>query len=96
MPAIEFRHVSFSFDSQPVLVDISFKLEQGEMIFLTGVSGSGKSVLLRLAMGLIKPDAGQIFIEAGDEIFFRGFGFCHGMVSYRESGSKRANGIGRG
>jgi len=67
VPAIEFRHVSFSFDSQPVLVDISFELEQGEMIFLTGVSGSGKSVLLRLAMGLIKPDAGQIFIE-GREI----------------------------
>ena len=66
-PAIEFRHVSLSFDNQPVLVDISFKLEHGEMIFLTGVSGSGKSVLLRLAMGLLKPDTGQIFIE-GREI----------------------------
>jgi phospholipid/cholesterol/gamma-HCH transport system ATP-binding protein len=66
-PAIEFRHVSLSFDSQPALVDISFKLEQGEMIFLTGVSGSGKSVLLRLAMGLLKPDGGQIFID-GREI----------------------------
>lgn len=66
-PAIEFRHVCLSFDSQPALVDISFKLEQGEMIFLTGVSGSGKSVLLRLAMGLLKPDGGQIFIE-GREI----------------------------
>ena len=66
-PAIEFRHVSLSFDSQPVLVDISFTLAQGEMIFLTGVSGSGKSVLLRLAMGLLKPDSGQIFVE-GREI----------------------------
>jgi phospholipid/cholesterol/gamma-HCH transport system ATP-binding protein len=37
------------------------------MIFLTGISGSGKSVLLRLAMGLLKPDSGQIFIE-GQEI----------------------------
>ncbi|HEX4900668.1 MAG TPA: ATP-binding cassette domain-containing protein, partial [Pyrinomonadaceae bacterium] len=66
-PAIEFRNVSLSFNSQPVLVDISFTLEQGEMIFLTGVSGSGKSVLLRLAMGLLKPDAGHIFVE-GREI----------------------------
>ena len=66
-PAIEFRNVFLCFNSQPVLVDISFKLEQGEMIFLTGISGSGKSVLLRLAMGLLKPDAGQIFIE-GREI----------------------------
>jgi phospholipid/cholesterol/gamma-HCH transport system ATP-binding protein len=36
------------------------------MILLTGVSGSGKSILLRLAMGLIKPDSGQIFIEGGE------------------------------
>src|SRR5215204_2799408 len=66
-PAIEFRNVFLSFDEQPALVDISFHLEQGEMVFLTGVSGSGKSVLLRLAMGLMKPDAGQILIE-GKEI----------------------------
>ncbi|MGH9425111.1 MAG: ATP-binding cassette domain-containing protein, partial [Terriglobia bacterium] len=66
-PAVEFRNVFLSFDDQPTLVDISFRLEQGEMIFLTGVSGSGKSVLLRLAIGLLKPDAGQIFIE-GREI----------------------------
>lgn len=65
--AIEFRHVSMSFDDQPALTDISFKLERGEMIFLTGVSGSGKSVLLHLAIGLLKPDAGQIFID-GREI----------------------------
>ena len=66
-PAIEFRNVFLSFDDQPALSDISFTLNHGEMIFLTGVSGSGKSVLLRLAMGLIKPDAGQILIE-GKEI----------------------------
>lgn len=63
-PAVEFRNVFLSFDDQPALVDISFQLEQGEMIFLTGASGSGKSVILRLAMGLLKPDAGQIFIDS--------------------------------
>ena len=66
-PAVEFRNVFLSFDDQPALVDINFQLAHGEMIFLTGVSGSGKSVLLRLAMGLLKPDAGQIFID-GREI----------------------------
>src|SRR5215470_14515611 len=66
-PAIEFRNVSLSFEDRLALNDISFTLTQGEMIFLTGVSGSGKSVLLRLAMGLLKPDSGQIFIE-GREI----------------------------
>jgi ABC-type multidrug transport system fused ATPase/permease subunit len=48
-PAIEFRNVFLSFDYHLALNDISFTLEQGEMIFVTGVSGSGKSVLLRLA-----------------------------------------------
>lgn len=61
--AVEFRNVFLSFDDQPALVDISFRLEHGEMIFLTGVSGSGKSVLLRLAIGLLKADAGQILID---------------------------------
>lgn len=62
-PAIEFRNVFTSFDDRPVLVDINFQLGRGEMIFLTGISGSGKSVLLRLAIGLMKPDAGRIFID---------------------------------
>src|SRR6266849_5097328 len=65
--AIEFRSVSLSFDDKPALVDISFQLGSGEMIFLTGVSGSGKSVVLHLAMGLLKPDAGQILV-GGKEI----------------------------
>jgi phospholipid/cholesterol/gamma-HCH transport system ATP-binding protein len=67
LPAIEFRNVYLSFDDRTVLNDISFTLDEGEMVLLTGVSGSGKSVLLRLAMGLLKPDAGQIFVE-GREI----------------------------
>src|SRR5689334_7540602 len=67
LPAIEFRNVSFSFGDIPVLRDVSFILNQGEMILLTGASGSGKSVLLRLGMGLLRPDSGQILIE-GKEI----------------------------
>src|SRR5262245_16381953 len=66
-PAIEFRNVSLSFDDTPALVDVSFTLGSGEMIIITGSSGSGKSVLLRLAMGLLKPDSGQIFLR-GREI----------------------------
>ena len=62
-PAIEFRNVSLSFDDKPALVNASFQLSRGEMIVVTGVSGSGKSVLLHLAIGLLKPDTGQIFIE---------------------------------
>lgn len=67
VPAIEFRNVYLSFDETPALIDVSFRLERGEMVLLTGVSGSGKSVLLRLAIGLLKPDAGQVLID-GREI----------------------------
>src|SRR5687767_7633724 len=66
-PAIEFRNVRLSFEDHLVLNDISFILDRSEMILITGVSGSGKSVLLRLAMGLLKPDSGQIFV-GGREI----------------------------
>ena len=63
VPAIEFKNVYLSFGSQQVLTDISFTLAHGEMLVITGISGAGKSVLLRLAMGLLKPDSGQILIE---------------------------------
>lgn len=66
IPAIEFRDVSLSFDEKRVLSDINFKLERGEMIFITGVSGSGKSVLMHLAMALERPDSGQVLIEGQD------------------------------
>ena len=66
-PAIEFRNVFLSFDDHLVLDNVSFTLNRGEMILLTGVSGSGKSVLLRLAIGLLRPDSGQILVE-GKEI----------------------------
>jgi phospholipid/cholesterol/gamma-HCH transport system ATP-binding protein len=64
---LEFRNVSLSFYDKPALTNISFRLERAEVIFLTGASGTGKSVLLHLAMGLLRPDEGQIFVE-GREI----------------------------
>src|SRR5688572_16815486 len=66
-PAVEFRNVYLSFDDRVVLHDISFTLKRGEMILVSGASGSGKSVLLRLAIGLLRPDSGQILID-GREI----------------------------
>jgi phospholipid/cholesterol/gamma-HCH transport system ATP-binding protein len=67
IPALEFQNVSIGFDELSVLRDVSFKLQHGEMICLTGASGSGKSVLLKLAMGLLRPDSGKIFVN-GREI----------------------------
>jgi phospholipid/cholesterol/gamma-HCH transport system ATP-binding protein len=62
-PAIEFRNVSVSFDDVQALKNISFSLPRGEMICITGDSGSGKSVLLRLALGFLRPDEGEILIN---------------------------------
>src|SRR5208283_3974870 len=62
-PAIELREVSLAFDEKQVLSSISFHVDQGETLFLLGVTGSGKSVLLKLILGLIKPDSGQVLVE---------------------------------
>jgi phospholipid/cholesterol/gamma-HCH transport system ATP-binding protein len=62
-PAIVFDHVSFAFDDHVVLRDVSFTLPKGSMKVLLGASGSGKSVLLKLMLGLFKPDAGTIAVN---------------------------------
>jgi phospholipid/cholesterol/gamma-HCH transport system ATP-binding protein len=61
-PVIEFRNVSITFDRQPVLRDISFIVRHGEMRILLGPAGVGKSVLIKLANGLLLPDSGEIRI----------------------------------
>lgn len=66
-PAVRFGHVSKSFDGRKVLDDISFQVRQGEAFCLLGRSGTGKSVTLKLMIGLLKPDQGSIAIH-GSEI----------------------------
>lgn len=63
VPAIEFRNVSISFDDLQVLKQISFTLYRGDLICVTGDSQSGKSVLLRLALGFLRADEGEIWIN---------------------------------
>jgi len=59
---IVFEKVSIGFEGNPVLEEISFTLEHGETKILLGVSGSGKTLILKLALGLIKPDSGRIYV----------------------------------
>ena len=66
-PAIEFRNVDLAFDDEVILSDVSFTVGRGETRFVLGGSGTGKSTVIRLILGLLKPDAGQIFVE-GEEI----------------------------
>jgi len=65
--AIEFEHVSIAFDEKVVLEDISFRLTHGETKAVFGVAGSGKSTMLKIAMGLLRPDSGRILV-LGQEI----------------------------
>ncbi|MGC8760323.1 MAG: ABC transporter ATP-binding protein [Bryobacteraceae bacterium] len=62
---IEFRHVYKTFD-EPVLVDVSFYVEDGETLAIIGRSGVGKSVSLNHIMGFLKPDSGRVIVAHQD------------------------------
>jgi phospholipid/cholesterol/gamma-HCH transport system ATP-binding protein len=66
-PPIAITHLSKSFDSQKVLDGIDLTISRGQTVSLLGRSGTGKSVLLRLLVGLDQPDSGSIRID-GEEI----------------------------
>ena len=60
--ALEFSKVTLIFDDVVGLENLSFRVEAGESLVVLGVTGSGKSVLLKLSLGLYKPDGGQIYL----------------------------------
>jgi len=62
-PAVAFDKVSFAFDDLVVLRDVSFSVARGSMAILLGASGAGKSILLKLVLGLIRPDSGEIRVN---------------------------------
>ncbi|NJM08837.1 ABC transporter ATP-binding protein, partial [Candidatus Gracilibacteria bacterium] len=62
--ALQLDNVSFAFDTQLVVQDISLQVRQGELVVLVGPSGCGKSTLLRLVAGLLMPTSGQIVINS--------------------------------
>lgn len=62
-PAVEFDRVSFAFDDHVILRDVSFTIPKGTMTILLGESGVGKSVSLKLILGLLRPDGGAIRVN---------------------------------
>lgn len=66
VPAIEFRDVHLSFEDKKILNGISFTVRRGETKVILGRSGGGKSTTIRLILGLLKPDSGQILIDGED------------------------------
>jgi phospholipid/cholesterol/gamma-HCH transport system ATP-binding protein len=61
-PVVVYSNVSIQFEDKHVLKNISFTVERGETLVVLGPAGCGKSVLLKLANGLLKPDSGTIEI----------------------------------
>src|SRR5213078_735210 len=66
-PIVVFDKVNLAFDEKVILRDVSFTLQTGHTKIFLGASGAGKSTILRLTLGLLKPDSGRIFVN-GDQI----------------------------
>lgn len=62
---IEVKNICKKFDEKEILKDISFKVNSGETLAIVGVSGSGKSTILKIICGLIEPDSGEVIL--GDD-----------------------------
>jgi phospholipid/cholesterol/gamma-HCH transport system ATP-binding protein len=62
-PSIAFENVSLAFDDKVILDGISFDVLPGRMKIVLGASGAGKSTILRLILGLLKPDSGRIWVQ---------------------------------
>ena len=60
MHYLEVKNLSFSYDENPVLNHISFTVDPGEFVVLTGENGAAKSTLLKNTIGLLKPQSGRV------------------------------------
>ncbi len=63
---IEFRNVTFSYDGQPVLKDVSFTIKPGQTVAIMGETGSGKTSLIQLIPRFYDPDEGQVLVDDVD------------------------------
>ena len=66
MSAIRFEQVSKSFDNQPVLHNLDLEVEEAETKIILGGTGSGKTTILKMVLGLVRPDSGRIFVGEED------------------------------
>lgn len=70
-PKIELRNVSKRFGSKVVLDNLSLTVESGKSLIVIGGSGSGKSVMLKCVLGIIRPDKGEIFVDGKNVLKMR-------------------------
>ena len=59
-PAIVIKDLSFSYDGHPVLEDVNLSIPQGDFVSVVGPNGGGKTTLLKLMLGLLRPSHGEV------------------------------------
>lgn len=62
MSYIKVENLSFYYDDEPVLENVSYQVDPGEFVILTGENGAAKSTLIKATLGLLKPSSGQVTI----------------------------------
>jgi phospholipid/cholesterol/gamma-HCH transport system ATP-binding protein len=65
-PVLRFDKVNVAFDDQPALIDLSFEACEGQSHVILGAAGSGKTVLLKTALGLVQPQSGKVYVFGQD------------------------------
>jgi len=63
VPAVVFDRVTFAYGDHAILREISFSVPKGTMFIVLGASGTGKSIMLKLILGLLRPDSGRILVN---------------------------------
>ncbi len=60
---LEIKALKFAFDKNPLLTDVCFKVDKGEVVALLGPNGCGKTTVLKLILGLLKPEGGKVSLN---------------------------------
>ena len=88
MRLIEFQNVNFSYNGETALKDFSFSVEKGDYVGIIGPNGGGKTTLVKIMLGLLKPDSGSIKLFSQDIKSFRDwpkFGYVPQRIAQFES-----------
>ena len=76
MSIISAENINFSYTEKPVMEDVSFAIDEAQIVAIIGPNGSGKTTLLKIINGTLFPDAGQMLIDGKDTRAMVTKGYC--------------------
>jgi ATP-binding cassette, subfamily B, bacterial PglK len=80
--SLELKYISFSYiDNKPILENINFKINKGELVGIIGESGAGKTTLINIIVGLLNQNSGKIFLD-GNELNKSNLNIWRGKIGY--------------